>query len=85
VSECVRERERESVCVCVCVSQGKIYRLLGAFAKLRKATINFVICLSVHLCLSVRIERLGSHCTDFPEILYLSVFRKSVEKIEVSL
>jgi hypothetical protein len=37
---------------------------LGAFAKLRKATISFVM--SVHL--SVRMEQLGSHLTDFHEI-----------------
>ena len=37
---------------------------LGAFAKLRKATISFVM--SVHQ--SVRIEQLGFHWTDFHEI-----------------
>jgi hypothetical protein len=37
---------------------------LGAFAKLRKATISFVI--SVRL--PVRMEQLGSHWTDFHEI-----------------
>jgi hypothetical protein len=36
--------------------------ILGAFAKLRKATFSFVI------CLSVRMEQLGSHWTDFHEI-----------------
>jgi hypothetical protein len=30
-------------------------------------------------------EQLGSRETDFREILYLSIFRKSVEKIKVSL
>jgi len=30
-------------------------------------------------------EKLGSHWTDFHEILYLSIFRKSVEKIQFSL
>ena len=54
---------------------------LGAFAKLQKATISFVM--AVHL--SVRMEQLGSHWTDFHEILYLRIFRKSVEKIQVSL
>jgi len=34
--------------------------ILGAFAKLRKATISFVM--------SVRMEQLGSHWTDFHEI-----------------
>jgi hypothetical protein len=31
--------------------------------------------------LSVRIEQLGSNWMDFHEILYLSIFRKSVEEI----
>ena len=30
-------------------------------------------------------ERLGSEWTDFPEICFLSIFRKYVEKIQVSL
>ena len=34
---------------------------------------------------SVRMEQLGTHWTDFHEILYLSITRKSVEKIQVSL
>jgi len=40
-------------------------------------------CLSVRL--SVRMEQLGSKWTDFREIWYLSILRKSVEKIRVSL
>jgi len=35
--------------------------------------------------LSVRTEQLGSNWTDFREISYLNIFRKSVEKIQVSL
>jgi hypothetical protein len=38
-----------------------------------------------HVCPSVSMEQLGSHRTDFNEILCLSIFRKAVEKIEVSL
>ena len=34
---------------------------LGAFAKLRKAAINFVMC----VCLSFRMEQLGFDWTDF--------------------
>jgi len=34
---------------------------------------------------SVRMEQLGSHCTDFHEIGYLSNFRKSVDKIKFFL
>jgi hypothetical protein len=37
------------------------------------------------VCLSVCIEQLGSHWTDFNEILYLGIFQKSIEKIQVSL
>ena len=48
---------------------------LGAFAKLRKSTISFVM--------SVRMEKLGSQWTDFHEILYLIIFRNAVEKIQV--
>jgi len=51
--------------------------LLGAFAKLRKATFSVVT--------PVRMENLGSQWTDFHEILYLSISRNTVEKIQVSL
>jgi hypothetical protein len=34
-------------------------------------------------CLSVRMEQLGSHWTDLREILYLRIFRKSVQKIQI--
>ena len=34
---------------------------------------------------SVRMEQLGSYWTDFHEIWYLSIFRKTAEKIKVSL
>ena len=50
---------------------------LGAFAKLRKAAVSFVM--------SVRMEQLVHHWTDFHEIWYLSIFRKYVEKLQVSL
>jgi len=38
-----------------------------------------------YVCPSVRMEQLGSHWTDFYEILYLRSLRKCVEKIQVSL
>ena len=41
------------------------------------------VCLSVHP--SVLMEQLGSHWTDFDGTWYLSVFRKSVEKIQFLL
>jgi len=58
--------------------------LLGILAKLRILASSW---LSVNLSArpSVRMEQLDSHWTDFHEILYLSSFRKSVEKIQVSL
>jgi hypothetical protein len=55
--------------------------LLGAFEKLRKATDRFVV--SVHP--SYRMKQLSSHWTDYHEIWYLCIFRKSVEKIQTSL
>ena len=53
--------------------------LLGAFVKLQEVTVSFVtsVCLSSHL-----IEQLSSHWTDFQEILYLSIFQKSVIKFK---
>jgi hypothetical protein len=41
------------------------------------------VCLSVYL--SVRMEQLGSQSMDFHEIWYLSICRKSVEEIQISL
>jgi hypothetical protein len=46
-------------------------------AKLRKATIIFVMSDP----LSVRMDQLGTHWTDFHEMRYLRIFRKYVEKI----
>jgi len=52
---------------------------LDAFAKLRKKTICFV------MCLPVLMEKFGSNWKDFREILFLNIPSKSVEKIQVSL
>jgi len=38
-----------------------------------------------HVCLSVRVEQLGSHSSDFHEIWYFSIFRKYVEELQVWL
>jgi hypothetical protein len=59
----------------------KVLVLLGAFVKFQKVTISFVM--SVRL--SVRMEQLRSHWTDFHENLYFNTFRKYVEKIKVYL
>jgi hypothetical protein len=40
----------------------------GAFAKLRKATITFIMNVFPAVCLSVSMEQLSSHWTDFHEI-----------------
>ena len=58
-----------------------LWNVLGAFTKLRKTTISFVM--SVHP--SVRVEKQGAHWRDIHEIWYLSIFRKSAKKIKVSL
>jgi hypothetical protein len=51
---------------------------IGALAKLRKATIGFFISgrLFAHM------EQLGYRWTDFSEISYLNILRKSVEKFK---
>ena len=56
--------------ICVCDARSQ---------RLRKVTIL------VPSCLSVRTERLGSQCKDFHDIWCLRIFRKSLEKIQVSL
>ena len=41
--------------------------------------------LALYVCPSIHMEQLGSRWTDFHEIWYWRLFRKSVEKIQVSL
>ena len=41
---------------------------LGAFSKLEKVTISFVVCFSLSVCLSLHMERLGSYWTDLHEV-----------------
>jgi hypothetical protein len=53
----------------------KGFQFLGAFTKLRKATISFVMSVRPSVCM----KELGFHWTDFDETWYLSFFRKSVE------
>ena len=55
--------------------------LLGTFVKLLNVTISFIM--SVHP--SVGVKQLGSHWMDFHENWYLSIFWKTVKKIQVSL
>jgi hypothetical protein len=59
----------------VCIS------FLGAFTKLRKATVSFLMSGRP----SVRMEQRRVHWRDFHEIWCLNIFRKFVEKRDVSL
>ena len=59
------------------VENTNIFRFLGPFAKLRKATLSFVM--------SVRSEQFVSHWRIFMKSDIWIFFRKSVEKIQVSL
>jgi hypothetical protein len=60
------------------VEDRRIKSFLYAFSELLKATV------SRRVCPSVRVERPGSHWTDFHKILFIT-FRKYVEIIPVSL
>jgi hypothetical protein len=78
---------------CMCLLFHSLHLFLREFAKLRKATSRSTtsVCLSVYLSVrpsvrpSVLTEQLGSQWMDFYEIWYLSVSRKSVEKIQIVL
>jgi hypothetical protein len=48
-------------------------------------SVNFFMPLCPPVGLAVRMEQLLSDWTDFHEILYLSIFRKSAMKIQFSL
>ena len=50
--------------------------LFKRFRKISKS--DYYLC---HICLSVCIEKLGSHWTDFHEILYVNILQKYVDKI----
>jgi hypothetical protein len=60
------------------VSMFSLMQFLGAFANLLQATVSFVMPVR-----RVHTEQLVSHRTDFRETLYLSIFRESVEEIQV--
>jgi len=46
-----------------------------------KSIVSFVM----SVCLSVHVEKIGYHWTDFHEISYLNIRRKSAVKIQLSL
>ena len=55
--------------------------ILGAFAKLPKSTISFVMSVRP----SVHMEQLCSQWKNFHEIWYFKIFRKFIKKIQISL
>jgi hypothetical protein len=61
----------------------RVTQLLTGFLKARKISKSFFSCLSLRVCLPM--EHLGSHLKDFNKNLYMWIFRKSVEKSQVSL
>ena len=52
-----------------------LYNIFMRFHKIAKSDKHLR-----HVCPTVRMEQLGSHWTDFHDILYLSIFWKSVDK-----
>jgi hypothetical protein len=68
-----------------CVPCGRTdMRKLSLFRRVRKIAESDLPSSRPSVRLSVRMEQLHSHWTDFHEIQYLRLFRKSVEKIQVS-
>ena len=61
------------------------YTFSGAFAKLRIGPISFVMSASLSVRPSLHMVQLGSNQRDFHETSYLSIFPKSVGKIQFSL
>ena len=64
-------------------TRGQNTKSLGAFAELRKASIKFVMSVSLSIRLSIHVERFGSHWTDFYEILYLSISANLSRKLKI--
>jgi len=60
-------------------------RFLGGFARLQKTTISLVMSVCQSIRPSSRKGKTRLPLTEFHEIWYLSIFPKSVEKIQVSL
>ena len=52
---------------------------------MRKATVSFFMSVCPSVYLSVRMEQLGSHQTDFHEIWYSRIFWKPVYKVQAAL
>jgi len=63
----------------------KVESFLGAFTKLRKAAVGFIISVRLSVGTELPLDRFSYYWTDFCYIWDLSIFRKSVEKMQVSL
>jgi hypothetical protein len=61
--------------------QRVVCSFVGALTKLRKVAVS----LDMSVRPSVLVKQLGPHLKDFYQILYLNIFRKSVENVKVSL
>ena len=60
----------------VCTENRKLYYIFKRFTQ------NCEIAYLRHVCLFIRKEQLGSHWTDFQNVIYLRIFRKSVKKFK---
>jgi len=67
------------------ISHLRVNGFLGPFAKLRKTTISFVMSVCSSIRPAAHMQQLSSHWMDIHKILYLSIFRKYVEKMQVLL
>jgi ribose 5-phosphate isomerase len=67
------------------VRKHRIQAVLSTLAQLRKATVSFVMSVCTSVRTSARLEQLGSHWTNFLELLYLCIFRQSVDEIVFKL
>ena len=92
VSWGINAAPRGTVTVCLHVQREKntvrcgFFIIFRCFRKISKSQLLASSCLSVsRVSPSVRMEQLGCHWTDFDEIWYLGISRKSVEKFQAWL
>jgi hypothetical protein len=64
------------------LKNSEINSFLGKFAKLRKETHSSSF---LPVCETVRMEQLGLRWTNFHKMLYLKIFRKFIERVQVLL
>ena len=68
-----------------CIYISSIFRRVRKIVRSDCQFLRVYLSVCLHVRRPVRIEKLGSRWTDFCEIWYFSIFRKSVEKIQFSL